>query len=161
MSAACARSTALTSARTASRSLGPSGFRFGGAGASSDRRASDRRQQDDKDDTTAAHGEPPTSADSDPAYTWLLGGGFLERQRFDGGERVMRRQIGMQRRHRDVAVAHRLIVRPIVRLPLVLAFLDPVVRVPLRIVALGRPTSRDSASPARSHDSPSAPLSAR
>jgi len=43
----------------------------------------------------------------------------------------------MQRRHRDVPVADRLIVRPIMRLPLVLPFFDPVIGAPLRIVPHG------------------------
>src|SRR6185312_12192468 len=38
-------------------------------------------------------------------------------------QRVIRGEIRMQRRQRDVAVAYGLIIRPIVRLPLVLPFL--------------------------------------
>ena len=44
--------------------------------------------------------------------------------------------VRLQRRHRDVAVVHRLEVRPIVRLPVVLPFLDPVVGLAARIAAL-------------------------
>ena len=68
---------------------------------------------------------------------YLTSASFSKDSAFNRRQRVMRRQIGMQRRHRHVAVADRLIVRPIVRLPLVLPFLDPVVRPPLRIVPLG------------------------
>ena len=55
---------------------------------------------------------------------------ILDREGLDRRKRMMRRQIRVQRRHRHVAVAHRLVVRPIVRLPLVLPFFDPVVRAP-------------------------------
>ena len=44
-------------------------------------------------------------------------------------------QIDVQRRHRDVPVTDRLIVGPVVRLPVVLPFFDPVVRAPPRIEA--------------------------
>ena len=46
------------------------------------------------------------------------------------------RQIGMQRRDRHEAVLDRLVVGPIVRLPLVLALLDPVVRPVARVESL-------------------------
>src|SRR5581483_287861 len=36
---------------------------------------------------------------------------------FEVPQRVMRRQIGMERRDRDVAVAHGLVIRPVVRFP--------------------------------------------
>src|SRR5438477_898539 len=48
-------------------------------------------------------------------------------------ERVVRGHVGLQRRDRDVAVAHGLVVRAVVRLPLVLPFLDPVVRASARV----------------------------
>ena len=73
---------------------------------------------------------------------------LLQAQFLNGRQRVVGGQVGMERRHRDIAVAHRLIVRAVVRRPLVLSLLNPVVRPPLRIVPLGNLTSCDSASPA-------------
>src|SRR5262249_28002875 len=60
----------------------------------------------------------------------------LRSERFDRGERVVGRQIRMQGRHGYEAVTHGLVIGAIVRLPLVLSFFEPVVRAPLRIVAL-------------------------
>jgi len=66
------------------------------------------------------------SSDYDEALKKLL----------DGRKCLMRGEIRMQRRHRHVAVAHGLIVGAIVRLPLVLPFLDPIVVAASRVDAL-------------------------
>src|SRR5688500_14447588 len=50
----------------------------------------------------------------------------LDRQRFHRFHGVIVGEIGVQRRHRDISVLHGLIVRTVVRLPVVLPFLDPV-----------------------------------
>ena len=122
-SLSCAASTALMSNRTASRWRASSGLRGGGprpAGRAGASITTNRRKRPTRDQRRMA----TSTGSSGPAFTDF---GFpLERQRLDGRERVVRREVGMQRCHRDVAVAHRLVVRPIVRLPVVLPFLDPV-----------------------------------
>ena len=58
------------------------------------------------------------------------------RQFIQQSQRVVVGQIRLQRRHRHEAVLHRLVVGPVVRLPVVLPFLDPVVVLAARIDAL-------------------------
>src|SRR5919112_3635915 len=50
--------------------------------------------------------------------------------------RIVGREVRLQRRDRQIAVLHRLEVRAVVRLPVVLPFFDPVVRLPSRIGSL-------------------------
>ena len=115
--------------------------RFSSAGIGRARRPSDGRTAANArttDDRRAKTPAAQTSGSLGPRLPYF--GCLLERQRFDRRERVVRGQIRMQRRDRHVPVAHGLVVRPIVRLPVVLPFLDPVVRAPLRDRAARRPT---------------------
>src|SRR5471032_1413083 len=80
--------------------------------------------------------KPPLESSGVAIDLSLGGGGGVEWKIFNELQRVVRGHVRLERRDRNVTVAYGLVVGAVVRLPLVLPFLDPVVIAIARVDAM-------------------------